>query len=230
MGIATLQVVVCSFGQAASFEVLAAVVTLFMEGSGICKDLLSWGQLWRFMISALLFTIASGLVLAAYCIGTSPVEVVTFGYSYMPISAVLSYFAFNRRYGRLEWLSVGMLSLGVFAFVLLREESREGKELRFQMKGLLLVFASVCCSATGSILAERVFKERCWTTSAKQDRFYSMKFHLDLTATFVAALLWALPLKRVVIFRDFMLRWERSEDRRCERSAGTGEVDTSPRT
>lgn len=191
--------------------VLAALVTVFMEGSGICRDLLSWGQLWRFMISALLFTIASGLVLMAYCIRTSPMEVVTFGYSYMPISAVLSYFAFNRRYGRLEWLSVGMLSLGVFAFVLLREESREGKELRFQMKGLLLVFASVCCSATGSILAERVFKERSWG-DAKQDRFYSMKFHLDLTATFVAALLWALPLKRVVVFREFMLRWEKSED------------------
>eukprot|EP00435_Cladocopium_sp_Y103_P070184 s1331_g34.t1 len=207
----TLKTMTLSHSQRQVAQVLAAVVTVFMEGSGICRDLLSWGQLWRFMISALLFTIASGLVLMAYCIRTSPMEVVTFGYSYMPISAVLSYFAFNRRYGRLEWLSVGMLSLGVFAFVLLREESREGKELRFQMKGLLLVFASVCCSATGSILAERVFKERSWG-DAKQDRFYIMKFHLDLTATFVAALLWALPLKRVVVFRDFMLRWEKSED------------------
>eukprot|EP00434_Breviolum_minutum_P008887 symbB.v1.2.007835.t1/scaffold463.1/size291460/16 len=192
-------------------QVLAALVTFLMEGCGICNVLLSWGQLWRFFVSALLFTMASGLVLAAYCIGTSPVEVVTFGYSYMPISAVLSYFAFNRRYGRLEWLSVGMLSLGVFAFVLLREESREGKELRFQLKGLLVVFASVVCSATGSILAERVFKERSWGGN-KQDRFYIMKFHLDLTATFIAAVLWLLPLKRLVVFRDFMLRWERSED------------------
>ncbi|CAK9109228.1 unnamed protein product [Durusdinium trenchii] len=191
--------------------VLACVITLIMEGSGIIKEMLSWSQLWRFMISALMFTAGSGLVLAAYCVGTSPVEVVTFGYSYMPICAVLSYFAFNRRYGRLEWLSVGMLTLGVLAFVLLREESREGKELKFQMKGLLLVVASVVCSATGSILAERVFKERSFG-DAKQDRFYIMKFHLDLTALFTAALLWSLPLNRLVVVRDFMLRWERSED------------------
>ncbi|CAL1171437.1 unnamed protein product, partial [Cladocopium goreaui] len=110
----------------------------------------------------------------------------------------------NALLGRLRFRPVGR------PLPKLREESREGKELRFQMKGLLLVFASVCCSATGSILAERVFKERSWG-DAKQDRFYSMKFHLDLTATFVAALLWALPLKRVVVFREFMLRWEKSE-------------------
>lgn len=73
------------------------------------------------------------------------------------------------------------------------------------------MFASVVCSATGSILAERVFKERSWGGN-KQDRFYIMKFHLDLTATFIAAVLWVLPLKRFVVFRDFMLRWERSED------------------
>ncbi|CAK9089748.1 GTP-binding protein SAR1B [Durusdinium trenchii] len=107
-----------AFDWLAKLVVLACVITLIMEGSGIIKEMLSWSQLWRFMISALMFTAGSGLVLAAYCVGTSPVEVVTFGYSYMPICAVLSYFAFNRRYGRLEWLSVGMLTLGVLAFVL----------------------------------------------------------------------------------------------------------------
>jgi len=190
----------CSF-------VLSAVVTFAMEG---CVDILSWNQLWRFVISALLFTLASGLVLTAYMVDTSAAEVVTFGYSYMPISAVLSYYAFNRRYGRLEWLSVGIITLGVFAFVLLREECREGKVLQFQMKGFLLVLASVFFSATGSILAEQVFKDRT-LGPVQNDRFYVMKFHLDLTATAVAAVLWVLPLNHTALITDFMLRWEQSK-------------------
>ncbi|CAJ1327419.1 unnamed protein product, partial [Effrenium voratum] len=190
-----------------SGKVLSAVVTFAMEG---CVDILSWNQLWRFVISALLFTLASGLVLTAYMVDTSAAEVVTFGYSYMPISAVLSYYAFNRRYGRLEWLSVGIITLGVFAFVLLREECREGKVLQFQMKGFLLVLASVFFSATGSILAEQVFKDRT-LGPVQNDRFYVMKFHLDLTATAVAAVLWVLPLNHTALITDFMLRWEQSK-------------------
>jgi len=68
------------------------------------------------------------------------------------------------------------------------------------------VFASVC----GSILVERIFKDRSGH-EGKQDRFYAIKLHLDLSAMVIAAVLWALPLNRAALFRDFMLRWERSE-------------------
>eukprot|EP00439_Symbiodinium_sp_Y106_P017315 s4126_g2.t1 len=141
-------------------KMMALFVTLLLEGAPLFYEVLSGYHLVRFAIAALLFTLAQGLVLTAFCVGASPVEVVTFGYIHMPVSAVLSYFAFSRRYGRLEWLSVGMLTLGVLAFVLLREESAEGETLQLELHGFLLVMGSVFASVLGSIIAERIFKDR----------------------------------------------------------------------
>eukprot|EP00439_Symbiodinium_sp_Y106_P007441 s4126_g1.t1 len=45
----------------------------------------------------------------------------------------------------------------------------------------------------------------------KQDRFYAIKLHLDLSALIIAAVLWSIPLHKAALFRDFMLKWERSE-------------------
>ncbi|CAE7733331.1 unnamed protein product [Symbiodinium sp. CCMP2592] len=167
-------------------KMMALFVTLLLEGAPLFYEVLSGYHLVRFAIAALLFTLAQGLVLTAFCVGASPVEVVTFGYIHMPVSAVLSYFAFSRRYGRLEWLSVGMLTLGVLAFVLLREESAEGETLQLELHGFLLVMGSVFASVLGSIIAERIFKDRSGR-EGKQDRFYAIKLHLDLSALIIAA-------------------------------------------
>lgn len=189
---------------------MALFATLLLEGAPLFYEVLSGYHLVRFAIAALLFTLAQGLVLTAFCVGASPVEVVTFGYIHMPVSAVLSYFAFSRRYGRLEWLSVGMLTLGVLAFVLLREESAEGETLQLELHGFLLVMGSVFASVLGSIIAERIFKDRSGR-EGKQDRFYAIKLHLDLSALLIAVVLWSIPLHKAALFRDFMLKWERSE-------------------
>eukprot|EP00930_Biecheleria_cincta_P104122 TRINITY_DN9629_c0_g1_i1.p1 TRINITY_DN9629_c0_g1~~TRINITY_DN9629_c0_g1_i1.p1 ORF type:complete len:1032 (-),score=136.43 TRINITY_DN9629_c0_g1_i1:240-3284(-) len=194
---------------------LASFICLFLEGNRVVSKLLSWHHLWRFMVAAILFTVASAFVLLAYRIGTSRTEVATFGYSYMPIAAVLSYFAFRRNYGRLEWLSIGMMTLGVLAFVLLREESREQKELQFKSEGFVLIMVSVASSVTGSILVERIFKDRSnkfSSNSNQHDRFYIMKFHLDLSALAVALLLWVMPWERVGMVKDFMQAWEKSSN------------------
>eukprot|EP00444_Apocalathium_aciculiferum_P002755 CAMPEP_0183398010 /NCGR_PEP_ID=MMETSP0370-20130417/10977_1 /TAXON_ID=268820 /ORGANISM="Peridinium aciculiferum, Strain PAER-2" /LENGTH=83 /DNA_ID=CAMNT_0025578973 /DNA_START=9 /DNA_END=257 /DNA_ORIENTATION=+ len=82
-----------------------------MEGGGFIAKVSRWYNTVRFFGISFLFTFASILVLVAYRIGTPPIEVVTVGYIYMPISAALSYYVFRRKYGTLEWLSVGMMSL-----------------------------------------------------------------------------------------------------------------------
>merc|ERR1719469_1308835 len=119
--------------------------------------LLRWHPVVRFMGISFLFTFASSMVLFAIRIGTSHVEVVTVGYIYMPIAVVLSYYVFRRRYGMLEWLSVGMMSLSILVFVLLREESRPGDHRnkngpRITSPGVLIVFFAVCVSVSASIL------------------------------------------------------------------------------
>lgn len=195
--------------------VLASFICLFLEGHRVINKLLSWHHLWRFTVAAVLFTVASAFVLLAYRIGTSRIEVATFGYSYMPIAAVLSYFAFRRNYGKLEWLSIGMMTLGVLAYVLLREESREQKEFQFESEGFVLIMISVLSSVTGSILVERIFKDRSNAYSSdhqQHDRFYIMKFHLDLSALAVAVLIWVMPFDRISMVRDFMRAWERSDN------------------
>ncbi|CAE8736032.1 unnamed protein product, partial [Polarella glacialis] len=176
--------------------VLATFISFLLEGGHVLNKLLSWHHFWRFMLSALLFTVASALVLTAYLIGTGAAEVVTVGHIHMPISVVLSYYVFGRRYGKLEWISVGMMTLSILAFVLLRQEAICKQRLEFTVDGFLLVLAAVYASVMGSILAERIFKDKSIGLVSHDyvhDRFYIMKFHLDLSSFTISVLLWALP-------------------------------------
>jgi len=153
----------------------------------------------------------------AYRIGTPPAEVVTIGYIYMPISAVLSYYVFRRRYGMLEWLSVGMMSLAVLAFVLLREESKD-QTLRpnFSIQGFGLVVGAVAISVSASILAERAFKEQslCMIRNSpqRQTKFYIMKVHLDFSSLIISLCLWLARTILPHIFDDFFEQWSHSKD------------------
>eukprot|EP00931_Biecheleriopsis_adriatica_P035720 TRINITY_DN20582_c0_g2_i1.p1 TRINITY_DN20582_c0_g2~~TRINITY_DN20582_c0_g2_i1.p1 ORF type:complete len:1032 (-),score=182.76 TRINITY_DN20582_c0_g2_i1:41-3136(-) len=195
--------------------VLAALVSIFLEGGRVVSKLLSWQQFCRFMIAAVLFSLASGLVLCAYRTGTSPIEVVTVGYIHMPITVVLSYFAFRRRYGKLEWIAVGMMTLGVLALVLLREESKEEQYMSFNLVGFVLVVSAVLSSVVGSILAERILKDRHSSDQSYEfvhERFYVMKFHLDLSSLAVAALLWVIPMHQLGVLDKFMKDYAQSKE------------------
>jgi drug/metabolite transporter (DMT)-like permease len=159
----------------------------------------------------LLFTVASALVLTTHRMGGTTAEIVTVGYIYMPIAVLLSYYVFRRRYGNLEWISVGMMTLGVLAFVLLREESMTGHSLYFSVPEMLIVLTAVLTSVMGSILAERVFKTRSYNEKGR-GRFYIMKFHLDLSALSISFLLWTFPTSWTNVAASFFEEWARTED------------------
>lgn len=191
-----------SIGVAASGLSLAiALVSSFvLEGTQAFRKIFSWHPLWRFISVALLFASASFLDYFALRIGASTAQVVTVGYIYMPISAILSYWVFKRMYGRLEWIAMGMLTLAILTFVFLREQLK-GKTLddierirsQYSIPGLLLIVCSVVMSVMGSILAERIFKDRSKGLKWWSARFYVMKVHLDFGQFAIGAIMWALP-------------------------------------
>lgn len=204
---------------------MALWVSFLVEGGNVMGKLLRWHPVVRFMGISFLFTFASSMVLFAIRIGTSHVEVVTVGYIYMPIAVVLSYYVFRRRYGMLEWLSVGMMSLSILVFVLLREESRPGDHRnkngpRITSPGVLIVFFAVCISVSASILAERALKEQPWMCTAmrakgrkqRQTPFYVLKVPLDLCALVIAVCLWIARTVLPSFYSSFFEKWSMSND------------------
>jgi len=194
-------------------------ISLLLEGGGFFHQATRWHNTVRFFGISSLFTIASTLVLVSYRIGTPPIEVVTVGYIYMPISAALSYYVFRRKYGTLEWLSVGMMSLAVLAFVLLREECKQPSDITFSVKGFGMVVAAVVISVAASILAERAFKEQFAVSSRSasgkrktQTKFWIMKVHLDFASMVISMLLWIARRILPHNFEDFFVQWSRSRD------------------
>jgi len=191
--------------------IVAICVSLFMEGTPAFRRVFSVRPFLRFLGVAGLFTLASVIILMAYRMGTPPVEVVTVGYIYMPLSVILSYYIFRRRYGKLEWLSVGMMTLSILTFVLLREESKT-KGISFQLAGFGLVVGAVAISVLASILAERIFKDYSDTPGARSDKFYLMKIHLDFSQLVISVVLWMAPSPVSSLFGGFMEKWSHSKE------------------
>jgi len=182
----------------------ALLISFILEGRWAVKKIFSWHHLWRFLGIAALFTIASFLIACAYRGGTSAATVSTVGYMYLPISAVLSCCIFSlwgRRYGLLEWLSLGMISLATLTFILLRERGKRGtlpNEEGFFAPGIVIVISAVFVSALASILSERIYKGRSLGLIRRKgpgnlDRFHIMKVHLDFSALVFTSMLWIVP-------------------------------------
>mmetsp|Transcript_1544 Transcript_1544/g.4541 ORF Transcript_1544/g.4541 Transcript_1544/m.4541 type:complete len:963 (-) Transcript_1544:30-2918(-) len=194
---------------------LALWLSFLLEGASVVNTIASWRALWNFMGVAVLFSFASALLLVAARIGTPAVEVVTVGYVYMPVSVILSYIVFRRRYGKLEWLSVGMMTLAILTFVFLREESKpEGHRRNFGISGLGLVICAVGVSVLASILTERIFKDRSHSHlwGKNQDCFYVQKVHLDLSLLVVSVCLWLAPTYVARRFGNFLQQWSHSKE------------------
>eukprot|EP00406_Dinophysis_acuminata_P064538 CAMPEP_0179292534 /NCGR_PEP_ID=MMETSP0797-20121207/42903_1 /TAXON_ID=47934 /ORGANISM="Dinophysis acuminata, Strain DAEP01" /LENGTH=917 /DNA_ID=CAMNT_0021001645 /DNA_START=8 /DNA_END=2761 /DNA_ORIENTATION=- len=194
---------------------IALWLSFLLEGEDASSTITSGDSLWNFMGVAVLFTLASALLLIAARIGTPAVEIVTVGYIYMPVSVILSYFVFRRPYGNLEWLSVGMMTLAILTFVLLREESRsDDRKLVFGIPGFGLIICAVGISVLASILAERIFKRRrCSRARGEgQDHFCFMKVHLDLALLVVSVCLWVAPRFVERSFGRFLQQWSHSKE------------------
>lgn len=197
-------------------------ICLLHRWDEVRKSLLRWDLAVRFLGISALFTFASSLMISAYELETPLFELTMLGYSYLPMSVIVSYFVFHRRYGLLEWLSVGMMSLAILTFILLRERARPGmaEEItRFSgvSPGTMLVFLAVCVSVAASILSERALKEQPWLLCTVEgvDRhgltpFYVLKVHLDICALLISVCLWVSPSVLPGVFTPFLKEWSQS--------------------
>ncbi|OLP83357.1 hypothetical protein AK812_SmicGene35877 [Symbiodinium microadriaticum] len=181
-------------------------VSFTIEGCHAYQKIFSGKALWRFTGVSFLFTCASALVALSRWAGTSNVQIVTVGYLYLPFSVIMSYYVFSRNYGKLEWLTLGMMTMAVLTFVMLREQYRDMEEgegegdghpldrlkKSFTPAGFSLLVCAVILSATGSIFAERIYKHKSRGLTWWQGRFYIMKVHIDVTALFLSLILWGI--------------------------------------
>ncbi|CAE7233368.1 Srp14 [Symbiodinium microadriaticum] len=199
-------------------------VSFTIEGCHAYQKIFSGKALWRFTGVSFLFTCASALVALSRWAGTSNVQIVTVGYLYLPFSVIMSYYVFSRNYGKLEWLTLGMMTMAVLTFVMLREQYRDMEEgegegdghpldrlkKSFTPAGFSLLVCAVILSATGSIFAERIYKHKSRGLTWWQGRFYIMKVHIDVTALFLSLILWGIShvlIGREDAFSDWFAKW-----------------------
>ncbi|CAE7433121.1 unnamed protein product [Symbiodinium pilosum] len=197
-------------------------VSFTIEGCHAYEKIFSGKALWRFTGVSFLFTCASALVALSRWAGTSNVQIVTVGYLYLPFAVIMSYYVFSRNYGKLEWLTLGMMTMSVLTFVMLREQYRDLEERggdghplvrlkkSFTPAGFSLLVCAVILSATGSIFAERIYKHKSRGLTWWQGRFYIMKVHIDVTALFLSLILWGIShvlIGREDAFSDWFAKW-----------------------
>jgi len=199
-------------------------VSFTIEGCHAYQKIFSGKALWRFTGVSFLFTCAGALVALSRWAGTSNVQIVTVGYLYLPFSVIMSYYVFSRNYGKLEWLTLGMMTMAVLTFVMLREQYRDLEEgegegdghpldrlkKSFTPAGFSLLVCVVILSATGSIFAERIYKHKSRGLTWWQGRFYIMKVHIDVTALFLSLILWGMShvlIGREDAFSDWFAKW-----------------------
>jgi len=200
-------------------------VSFTIEGCHAIDKVFSWKALWRFTGVSFLFTCASALVALSRWTGTSNVQIVTVGYLYLPLSVIMSYYVFSRNYGKLEWLTCGMMTMAVLTYVMLREQCRDLEETHlgvedshplarlkssFTPAGFGLLVTGVVFSVSGSIGAERIYKHKSRGLTWWQGRFYIMKVHIDVTSLILSLILWGvshLLVGRKDAFSDWFALW-----------------------
>lgn len=205
-------------------------VSFTIEGCHAIDKVFSWKALWRFTGVSFLFTCASALVALSRWTGTSNVQIVTVGYLYLPLSVIMSYYVFSRNYGKLEWLTCGMMTMAVLTYVMLREQCRDLEETHlgvedshplarlkssFTPAGFGLLVTGVVFSVSGSIGAERIYKHKSRGLTWWQGRFYIMKVHIDVTSLILSLILWGvshLLVGRKDAFSDWFALWSSSPE------------------
>eukprot|EP00931_Biecheleriopsis_adriatica_P024530 TRINITY_DN15258_c0_g1_i1.p1 TRINITY_DN15258_c0_g1~~TRINITY_DN15258_c0_g1_i1.p1 ORF type:complete len:922 (-),score=144.38 TRINITY_DN15258_c0_g1_i1:70-2439(-) len=167
------------------------------EGFKAWKLIFHWSALWRFAAVSCLFTFSEAMQVFARWAGTSSIQLITVGYLYLPITVIMSYYVFNRLYGKLEWLTLGMMTMSVLTFVMLREQYKDLEESplmrlknSFTAAGFAMAVGAVVVSAGGSILAERIYKKESRGLKLWNGHFYIMKVHIDVTALILSLGLW----------------------------------------
>eukprot|EP00429_Kryptoperidinium_foliaceum_P003618 CAMPEP_0176012848 /NCGR_PEP_ID=MMETSP0120_2-20121206/6006_1 /TAXON_ID=160619 /ORGANISM="Kryptoperidinium foliaceum, Strain CCMP 1326" /LENGTH=919 /DNA_ID=CAMNT_0017345745 /DNA_START=80 /DNA_END=2839 /DNA_ORIENTATION=- len=181
-----------------SFSV-AVACSVILDGKWALAKIFSVSGLGRFFIAALLFILGTYFTVLAYKTGMSPAFVIMLSKMYLPVCAIGSIIVFKRRYTTLEWLSLGMLILGVTAFVLLRYQCHvnychELTMARVVLTGVCCMVVSILCSAPASIMAETVLKENLGaglSLRERRNKYYICRAQLDFWMTLMTFACWA---------------------------------------
>lgn len=148
---------------------IGLVLSAVLDGvHGVKAALVPWDAL-RCLPVAACFSFGTTLQLKAYGSGISASVNTVLGYFYMPLSALLSRWVFQRAYSGLEWLALTLLALSAVVFVLLKD-GRDGSST--SLEAVLCCFGSVITSCIGSLVCEKIMK-------AQRRPFYTQKVHLE---------------------------------------------------
>eukprot|EP00929_Paragymnodinium_shiwhaense_P087038 TRINITY_DN47361_c0_g1_i2.p1 TRINITY_DN47361_c0_g1~~TRINITY_DN47361_c0_g1_i2.p1 ORF type:complete len:933 (+),score=181.44 TRINITY_DN47361_c0_g1_i2:82-2880(+) len=177
--------------------VIAIGVSVFKEDAR--APIWSWTIFMRFVGVGYMFGLSQLMVRTAFHEGATAGFILTIGYIYLPICAVLSLFVLKRTYGMLEWLALFTMALGIVTFVLLRSASVDGPIQFNNWLHLGLVSGSASLSAVASVYSERCYKNRSQGINAEARRaslarldrpFWIYKVHLDFASLTMSAAIW----------------------------------------
>lgn len=144
---------------------------------------------------AALFSLGQSANTHAFSLNISATLSTVIGYSYMPLSALLSRWIFKRAYSFLEWLALSLITCCAIVFVLVRGSSGGGG---MSVEAIASAALSVIFSCCGSLAAEKVLKgdcEFCGLEIPKNIPFYTQKVHIEIGGTVTAvAMLFVLGL------------------------------------
>ncbi|CAK9007881.1 Hypothetical protein SCF082_LOCUS9633 [Durusdinium trenchii] len=149
---------------------IGIVMSGLLDGREGARDSLLWRDALTCLPVAACFSFGQTLQIKAYGAGISASVNTVLGYFYMPMSALLSRWVFQRAYSRLEWLALALLSLTAVVFCLLR--SSRSTEDATSTLAIACCVGSVVSSCIGSLMCEKIMKARPYP-------FYTQKVHLE---------------------------------------------------
>eukprot|EP00928_Gymnodinium_smaydae_P027328 TRINITY_DN21174_c0_g3_i1.p1 TRINITY_DN21174_c0_g3~~TRINITY_DN21174_c0_g3_i1.p1 ORF type:complete len:979 (-),score=203.75 TRINITY_DN21174_c0_g3_i1:69-2927(-) len=180
---------------------IGLVTAYVLEGRRATEKIFNWHSLWRFLLISCFFSLSTMCLYYSYDAGASVAAVATIGNSYLPIAAAFSFVVMKRMYGKLEWLSLCIITFAVMTFILLRQRGLQKKRNIIEdcsSSAVMFILFSVVLGVVASILSERIYKERSFgiiraNQGQRHDRFYIYKIHMDFSACVVSACLWVMP-------------------------------------
>jgi len=147
--------------------VVALTVSLAVEGRSALRVIGNYHYLWRWFVIAAMILVQYYLHAVGVLFELSEAWVLMLVYLNVPIALAISLCMFKRSYGRLEWLAVAMMTLGMATFVLIRFQC-QGKSCREwrmvwdpnEALGISCILVSVFMQSTAWSLTERLLKAK----------------------------------------------------------------------
>jgi len=147
--------------------VIAFLVSLAFDGSKALRTIFNYHYLWRWFLIAALLMAQHYIHAVGVLFELSEAWVLMLDYVNVPMALLISLCVFKREYGRLEWLAVSIMTLGMATFVLIRFQCEGDHCTEWRMLwdsneilGVACITASVFLQAVAWSLAERLLKAK----------------------------------------------------------------------